>query len=148
MKGCEVYFLATFSWTSTLSDRKVPSVLYSDAEPLGKSSPSLKRGFQGRDVVCNRSNWRKPRIFLAKGSVLVKFATGSTCHYDRFLKDMLHVGFSCSNHYFPLLSHFYLSLFHVISKVLIQWKGKWDAKLKLFLNFLNLSVSNTVRRAQ
>ena len=25
MKGCEVYFPATFSWTSPLSDRKVPN---------------------------------------------------------------------------------------------------------------------------
>ena len=25
MKGCEVYFLAKFSWTSPLSDRKVPT---------------------------------------------------------------------------------------------------------------------------
>ena len=143
-------FLATFSWTSTFSDRKVPSGLYRDAEPLCKSSPSLKRGFQGRDVVCNRSNWRKPRMFLAEGSVPVKFATGSTCQ-SCFMLDMFHVGmlrFSCSNRYFPLLSHFYLSLFHVISKVLIPWKGKWDAKLKLFFNFLNLSVSHTVRRAQ
>ena len=27
MKGCEVYFSGTFSWTSPLSDRKVPTKL-------------------------------------------------------------------------------------------------------------------------
>ena len=33
MKGCEVYFSATFSWTSPLSDRKVPIDLYGEAPP-------------------------------------------------------------------------------------------------------------------
>ena len=69
-------------------------------------------------------------MFLAEGSVLVNLLPVALVnYYDRFLKervpakDIFRFGmlrFSCSNHYFPLLSHFFLSLFHVISKVLIQ----------------------------